>query len=131
MLTFLYNVHMPKLFKDYLFNKFLEWEKTQPGRRSTYTAYSRYLGIKQQLVSVWMKGTFKPNEENAVKLASKLGDEVYDYLDFPKPDPLLTELQANWDILTDEERSTIEKILTRASNRKNNANGLPSPQNPA
>ena len=65
--------------------KFVEWEKTQP-RRQSYSAFSRYLGIRQTTFSQWINGNGIPSYEKAVIIAKKLGDEVYGVLGFAVPD---------------------------------------------
>lgn len=93
----------PSPFQDWFSQKFSDWEKLQPGKRSTYTAFAEYLSnnslglvIKQQYVSGWRNGEFKPSEKYAPVLAEKLGDEVYALLGFEKPDPQLQLINSRW-----------------------------------
>jgi transcriptional regulator with XRE-family HTH domain len=73
--------------KDWLLAQFIEWEKMQP-RRQTYSAFARYLDVKQSTLSQWMAGNYDPQDEKIIaKLAAKLGEEVYDVLGLPHPKP--------------------------------------------
>ena len=94
---------MDKLgFKEWLFNQFIEWEKTQPGRRSNFTKFSEYLGASQPQVSSWIKGTYKPSGENIKLIAEKLGLEIYDVLELPRPNPYLQTINRLWEFLPQE-----------------------------
>jgi len=79
-------------FKDWLMEKFLEWEKQQT-RRQTYSSFSRYLGIKQNTFSQWMAGNYVPSRENADQLANRLGNEIYEVLGMKAPDPIITAIE--------------------------------------
>lgn len=72
-------------FKEWLNAKFLEWEKAMP-RRQSYSAFSRYLGVKQTTFSQWITGNGVPSLEKAALLSDKLGLEIYDVLGLRRPD---------------------------------------------
>lgn len=87
-------IHLP--FKDYLYEKFLEWEKLQPKRRSSLSAFARWLSdnsfdieIKQQVLDSWVNGVIPKDEKYVVVLAEKIGDEIYELLDRKRPNPYL------------------------------------------
>lgn len=65
--------------------KFIAWEKTQT-RRQSYSAFARYLGVKQASLSQWMNGNYTPTGDNLVKVAAVLGPEVYKVLGLVSPD---------------------------------------------
>lgn len=71
-------------FQDWLQQKFIEWEQTQP-RRQTYSAFAKYLGTKQSTLSQWMNGNNPPSSEGIRLLAEKLGNEVYPLLGIMTP----------------------------------------------
>jgi hypothetical protein len=106
-------------FKEFIFKKFQEWEYEQPNHRSSFTAFSKWLSdnsyqtiIKQQLVSDWIKGKYKPSEEKyLLVLEEKLGKEIYEILDISRPDDLYQYLIANWKNLSKEKREQINKII--------------------
>jgi len=75
------------LFKEKFFAAFQEWEKTQPKKRSTFTAFADWLSdnsmnvkIKQQNVDSWMGGTIPKDYKFVSILAEKLGDWIYESL---------------------------------------------------
>jgi len=72
-------------FKDWLMDKFVEWERTQK-RRQSFSAFARYLDVKQASLSQWLNGSYTPTGENLVKVADKLGTEVYRVVGLPAPD---------------------------------------------
>ncbi len=115
-------------FRDWFFNKFLEWEKTQPGRRSNQTVFARWLSdnkygvlIKQQLVSYWIKGPYEPSDEDYVLvLSEKLGDEIYEILNIPRPDPFLLYAKQAASRLNDKQKKKITEQIVEylAENEK-------------
>lgn len=72
-------------FKDWLMDKFVSWERTQT-RRQSFSAFARYLDVKQASLSQWMNGSYTPTGENLIKVANKLGSEVYRVVGLPAPD---------------------------------------------
>jgi hypothetical protein len=70
--------------KDWLTQKFNDWEKTQ-GRSQSYYAFARYLEINQSVLSQWMTGSSIPGGEDLLSVASKLGPEIYEVLGMPRP----------------------------------------------
>ena len=80
-------------FKDWLMDKFLEWEKTQTNGRSNYSNFARYLGIGVNNYAQWRSGNNLPSIEKARILAEKLGYEVYEILGYSAPieSPTLAE----------------------------------------
>lgn len=68
-------------FKDWLWAKFEEWRR---GSTKGPTAYARYLGVKQQLVSAWLNGDYQPRMDSIAKLAEKYPD-IYEVLSVDAP----------------------------------------------
>lgn len=106
------------MFKDYLFDKFQEWEKQQPGKRSTYTAFAQWLSdnslgveIKQQLVSDWIRGKYKPNgDKYLLVLEEKIGKEIYDVLNVERPDPFLQAINSRWDRIPPKKQQQLAEL---------------------
>jgi len=98
-----------KQFKEWLFDHFIEWEKQQKGRRSNFTKFAEFLGVKQPQLSSWLKGDYKPGTNNIKLLADLFGMEVYDVLDIPRPDPDLYYIQINWSDLKPEHRKALRE----------------------
>jgi len=84
----------------WLNDKFLDLQK-QTGKRWTVTEFSDYLDCPQPQVSRWLMGKAVPNATYADRIA-KLGDEIYDLVDLPRPDPLKRRLAAILDSLNDD-----------------------------
>lgn len=104
-------------FKTYIFEYFIEWEKQQPNRRSSYSAFARWLSensynvpIKQQMVSDWIKGKYKPEDEQYLLiLEEKIGKEIYAVLNKKRPNPLLIALNNRWErIPPDKQQKLLE-----------------------
>jgi hypothetical protein len=121
-------------FQEFLFAKFLEWERLQPKRRSSYSAFARYLSdnslnitVSQALIEGWVNNRFKPGPKYAPVLAEKLGPEVYDYLDIPKPDPLLIYIQSNWANLSPELQQNIHDEIALYLTKRQGDNLEPDP----
>lgn len=111
----------PQQFKDFLFNYFVEWEKEQPKRRSSYSAFARWLSensyrinIKQQIVSDWLNGKYKPDDEQyLLVLAEKVGDDIYDVLNKKRPNPFLVSIQSRWDRIPPEQQRKLAEDAQR------------------
>ncbi len=102
------------LFKDYIFNKFLEWEKTQPKKRSNFSAFSRWLTdnsydviVKQQVVDSWMNGSIPKDHKYVMVLVEKLGDEIYEILDIPRPNRYLQLINKKFEFISEEMQERI------------------------
>ncbi len=70
--------------KDWLNQKFIEWEKAQ-GHKQSYYAFSRYLEVSQSGLGQWMVGNGVPSGDDLLNIAKKLGAEIYDILGLPRP----------------------------------------------
>jgi len=64
---------------EWLDKNFRKWQDSQ-GKRSTITAFAKWLDIPRPLLSHYMNGRNKPEGKNVDKLAAKLGNEIYDIL---------------------------------------------------
>ena len=96
-------------FNQWLEQQYLDWEH-QSGRRKTLQQFADYLGISSSLLSHYLSGSREPAAENLDKIADKLGDEVYDVLERPRPDPILRNVIRKWGKLSDEQKARIETI---------------------
>jgi transcriptional regulator with XRE-family HTH domain len=84
--------------KEWLAEKFSEWEKNQ-GRKQSYYAFARFLGVSQTDLARWMDGTTIPSGTDLHTLAARLGMEVYDSLGMPRPNPQFERLTATLPLL--------------------------------
>jgi transcriptional regulator with XRE-family HTH domain len=77
--------------KEWLNQKFVEWEKAQ-GRKQSYYSFSRELGVSQSSLAQWMDGSAIPNGDDLLTLAEKLGPEIYESIGMPRPHAQLQRL---------------------------------------
>lgn len=72
-------------FNDWLNAQFMKW---QGDHRRTITEFAAYLGVKQPALTMWLKdkNPSRPDYKNAIKLAAKLGPEVYEVLGMIRPE---------------------------------------------
>jgi len=79
--------------KEWLNQKFIDWEKAQ-GRSQSYYAFARHLGVGQNDLALWMSGSAIPAGNDVLALADKLGAEIYDTLEIPRPNTQNQRLMA-------------------------------------
>lgn len=125
---------MPPQFKDYLFEKFQGWEKTQPKKRSSFSAYARWLSdnsfqieVIQQTLNTWINGKVPTEEKYILVLAEKLGDEIFDLFDFPRPNPYLQIAVKNWEFMSEEKQEKISRMIAEEAAKyeaKKNVDGV-------
>jgi transcriptional regulator with XRE-family HTH domain len=101
-------------FPNYLTKKFLEWQ-TELGARKTLEEFADYLNVSRPLLSFWMNGKRIPNAENLENISNILGNEIYDALDLPRPNPHLQKLNRVWEFLPEEIQERIGAPLHRHS----------------
>ena len=83
---------MKSEFADWLEKKYLSWQ-IENGRGSI-RKWSEGLGINHALIVQYMNDKEKPGPKIKPILAEQLGDEVYDKLGEPRPNPTLRLLEA-------------------------------------
>jgi hypothetical protein len=101
--------------KDWLNQKFGEWEKTQGGKQSYY-AFSRYLEVSQSGLGQWMVGSATPGGYDLLNLANKLGPEIYDILGLPRPNGEVQRLTVSFTNLPAEFRQALSNAVAEADN---------------
>lgn len=68
-------------WKEWINQKFVLWRGDEIGNEGSVSAWSRWLGIKQQTVNSWIREGKKPDSLNSVSaLVARYGGEVYDIL---------------------------------------------------
>ncbi len=87
-----------KTLPDWLEQQFLEWEKSE-GSRQTYYTFARYLDVGHSALTLWISGTTVPQGDDLAKLASVLGNEIYEILNVPQPSTPLASIIANFQLL--------------------------------
>ncbi len=86
---------------DYLTKKFLDWQATL-GQRKTLEEFADHLNVSRPLLSYWMNGKRIPNAENLENISAILGNEIYDVLELPRPNPHLQKINRLWEFLPEE-----------------------------
>jgi transcriptional regulator with XRE-family HTH domain len=81
--------------------------------RASIREFSRWLDINQAQITQWMNGKGRPGIVSARKLAMKLGPEIYDILDLPRPPKAIHELQSTYQTIPQEERQLFEQDFDR------------------
>jgi transcriptional regulator with XRE-family HTH domain len=99
-------------YNRWLMDKFVEWERKK-GQRQSYSAFARYLGVKQSSLSQWLAGNYPPSRENVEKLAEKLGPEIYDIMGMERPDPDIEQLVRLYSAATPEQKKEILRQALR------------------
>jgi hypothetical protein len=99
-------------FPSWLFNKYLDWLKTQ-GEVKTKSDFAKWLGVSRPIVSLWMSGERKPTGKSIQKLSEKLGGEVYDMVGLPRPDPDLKLVANYWEELSPPIKKKIVELVKR------------------
>lgn len=111
---------------DWLFNEFVAWEQRQPGRRSNYSSFARWLSenkygieISQPNISNWINGRYAPSGKYIWALADRLGNEIFQfYPEQEQPDLLLTFVINRWDSLPEDVQREIHETIERYTTDK-------------
>jgi transcriptional regulator with XRE-family HTH domain len=98
----------------WLDKKYLEWQIKEEESKNV-TEFADYLGVNRSLLSYWMNGSREPSEDNLIKIAFKLGFEVYDILGQKRPNILHLYASRNWDKLPEKEQIRIAQIISKYS----------------
>lgn len=83
---------MTKL-SEWLTKQYNDWEKAQ-GKPQSYYSFARFLDVPHSNLTLWISGHALPEGDDLVKLANRLGMEVYDILIKPRPSNELQEMNA-------------------------------------
>jgi transcriptional regulator with XRE-family HTH domain len=112
---------MKKSVATWLNEQFLKWAMSQ-GKRKSVKEFAEYLEVPQASLSSWMSGAYLPAGKNILKIAAKLGSEIFAIMDIetssPLLDPAILELSTLWRELSDKDKADIKKIIARAKSKK-------------
>src|SRR3989304_7193714 len=98
----------------WLDKKYLEWQ-TNEGESKNVSEFADYLDVNRSLLSFWMNGSREPNEENRIKIALKLGFEVYDVIGMERPNLLYLYTNRNWDNVPEKIQKQIAELISKYS----------------
>ena len=93
---------------DFLKKKYIEWQCTL-GHKKTLEEYAEYLKVNRPLLSFWMSGRRIPNTDNLENIALILGDEVFDTLGLPRPNPNLQKIKRLWKFIPEDVQIKLTK----------------------
>ena len=106
-------------WNEWINNKYLEYRGPAIGNEKSITEFAEeYIGVPQQVMDTWLKGTKPRKYEYIVALIKRYGDEIYDILEMKKPDKrgqvitALEILQNEEDQETEEFWNSIHKWLS-------------------
>lgn len=103
----------PPLAK-WLDKKYLDWQ-AKLGERKTLEDFADHLGVSRPLLSFWMNGSREPSEENLIKIAFKLGFQVYDVLEIDRPNILHLYANRNWENIPKKLQVELAKTIAKHS----------------
>lgn len=95
-------------FSSWITRKYVEWQAKE-GRRKTIEEFAAYLGTSRPLVNMWMNGNKKPGRENIKILAELFGNEIYDVLELPRPNPYKQVIDRVWEFLPEDFQKRISE----------------------
>lgn len=126
--VFQFRMKQMEKFSDWVTRKFVEWQAAQ-GKRKTIEDFAAYLGTSRPLVNMWMNGNKKPGVENIKLLAELFGNEIYDVLDLPRPNPHLQKINRLWEFLPEEIQIKLAKETEKyeTQNELHRLQKLPKP----
>jgi len=101
---------MDNTFSKFLLRKLQEYEN-QEEKRVTLNEFAEYLRVSRPLVSNWLSGNYKPSLANAYLISEKLGDETFDALGMPRPDPRISEIKRIYDAIPEDDRDSFVQLV--------------------
>lgn len=99
--------------KNWLNQKFAEWEKAQ-GQRQSYYAFARYLEVSQSGLAQWMTGNSVPGGDDLINIAGKLGPEIYEILGLPRPNAEMQRVTVSFASLPPDIREKLASAIAEA-----------------
>lgn len=109
-------------FGEYLEKSFIEWMRVS-GEVKTQQDFADYLGIERSLLSHYMNGRRKPSPEAVDLMAKKLGQEIYAYIEYQNPNPVIRAINNILNILPEEDNLEIlEQLRKRKSGDQRSKN---------
>ena len=98
-------------FQEFLVDEFFKYQNRKHRRRVSETEFAKFLGVKVASYNAWINGVRLPDYANAVKLASRLGPQVFDILGMERVsvsrDPQTMYILDHWSELDAETKTEI------------------------
>ena len=70
---------------NWLERNYIGWRNAQPIGEDSITKYAKTLGVPRTALAHWLAGDSVPENDNVIKLANRLGSEIYDILGWEHP----------------------------------------------
>jgi transcriptional regulator with XRE-family HTH domain len=99
-------------FSVLLERKFLEWQ-IEIGERKSQAEFAKLIGVSRASLTMWMNGDHLPERDNVHKVAKVLGNEVYDVLNLPRPNPYLQQINQIFERLSPEHQKRLAEMAER------------------
>jgi transcriptional regulator with XRE-family HTH domain len=99
-------------FSIFLERKYLEWQ-IEVGERRSQAEFAKLIGVSRATLTMWMNGTHLPDRENAGKLATFFGPELYDMLGLPRSNPYLQKINQVFERLSPEHQRKLSEDAER------------------
>lgn len=114
-----------KAFASWLEKTFLKWQ-AENGKRASLLEFADYIGYSRPLISMWLAGKRLPGEDGIKRLAELFGEEVYDALDLPRPNPYLQKISQIFERLSPEHQQKLAEDAERyQQNNEANTKRIP------
>jgi plasmid maintenance system antidote protein VapI len=112
---------------SWLEGKYLAWRANQDRKNDSLSAFARYLKVSQPLIDALVNNRrMRVSQETADKIAAKLGDEIYDLVDLPRPDPDLKYVEMHWEVISPDIKKSIRTIAERAVKKYESRSSAPA-----
>jgi len=113
--------NVKKAFATWLEQTFLKWQADN-GKRASLLEFADHIGYSRPLISMWLAAKRLPGEDGVTRLAELFGDEIYDVLDLPRPNPYLQKINQIFEKLSPEQQQKLAEMAERYEVKSNEAN---------
>lgn len=73
-------------FSEWISKEYVEWRGNAIGHEGSVSAFAKWVGVPQSIMSYWLSGQKVPTSAKAINaLVTRFGGEVYDVLDITPP----------------------------------------------
>ena len=104
--------------KDLLFEKFLEWQRSE-GEIKTQKEFADHVGISEATLNHIMSGRRMPSRRIVEKLVVFFEDpRFYDLANIPRPDPTLFYITRHWGKVPSEVHDQIAEQIGKYTTEK-------------
>lgn len=99
-------------FPAWLEIAYLTWQ-AKSRKRATLNEFADYIGYSRPLISMWLAGKRLPTREGVDRLAKLFGDDIYDILGIPRPNPYLQKINQVFERLSPERQQKLSEDAAR------------------